>query len=158
MTEPDVALTDYGIALECAILAWLVRGGEGRRSVLRWATLFFASIGVAALIGGIVHGFLLHTRPGPAMVLWLATLLAVGVTALSAWGVGAASHFAPVAARWIMLAAVLDFLAYAVIVVGIIPSFTVAVLNSLAAVLFLLAVLRLAHQRRPEPPARLEAR
>jgi hypothetical protein len=77
---------------------------------------------------------------GAARLLWPGTLLALGVTALAAWGLGAAIALSPLAARWFVIAAVLDFLGYAVIVVGITHSFGVAVLNYLPAAVFLLVV------------------
>lgn len=157
MTEPGVTLTDYGLGLECAILAWLVGRSPARSADLRsWAVLFFATIGLAAVLGGTVHGFFLDPRTTGAMLLWPGTLLAVGLTALSAWGLGATSFFAPGVARWMVLAAASGFVAYA-FVIGIAPVFAVALANYLPAVVFLVVVFVIAHRRRPEGPALIGA-
>src|SRR5207245_2244030 len=54
-----------------------------------WFSLFFASVSAASLCGGTVHGFFLDKQTLGAAVLWPLTLLATGVTALSAWALGA---------------------------------------------------------------------
>jgi hypothetical protein len=142
MTEVDVTLSDYGLALECAVLAWLTqREPAGYRAVREWLVLFFASVGLAALLAGTAQGFFLDPRTGGARLLGPAILLAVGLMAVAAWGLGAAVALSPLAARWFLIAAVLDFLGYSVIVVGIQSSFGIAVLNYLPAAAFLLIVL-----------------
>ncbi|SRR6266446_8437776 len=50
MTEPDVTLTDVGLALECGIFALLIaRRWPPATPLSFWLAVFFASIGVAAL-------------------------------------------------------------------------------------------------------------
>src|SRR5258708_38112958 len=73
MTEPDVTLTDYGIALECAILAGLLyRCRSGRGDLRRPFVLFFASSALGALAGGAVHGFFLGDRSLAGAAPWRA--------------------------------------------------------------------------------------
>jgi hypothetical protein len=50
MTEPDVTLTDYGLALECAARSWLISRRRGPRPLRFWVLLVFASVGLAALL------------------------------------------------------------------------------------------------------------
>lgn len=58
ITEPDVTLTDYGLALECVLFTYLLhQQGHWRNSIRAWFILFFGSVGLAALAGGTVHGF-----------------------------------------------------------------------------------------------------
>jgi hypothetical protein len=153
MTEPDVALTDYALGIECAILAWLIGRSSTRHPDARtWAVLFFVTIGLAAVLGGTVHGFFLYPRTIGGLLLWPGALLAVGLTALTAWGLGATILLSPGAAWWAVIAAACGFVAYA-FVIGAAPTFTVAVGHYLPAVVFLLAVLLVAHRRRPEAPA-----
>ena len=153
MTEPDVALTDYALGIECAILAWLIGRNSTRHPDVRtWAVLFFVTIGLAAVLGGTVHGFFLDPRTIGALLLWPGALLAVGLTALTAWGLGATILLSPGAARWAVIAAACGFVAYA-FVIGARPTFAVAVGHYLPAAVFLLAVLLVAHRRRPEAPA-----
>src|SRR5258707_8455873 len=88
MTEPDVTLTDYGIALECAILAGLLyRCRSGRGDLRRPFVLFFASSALGALAGGTVHGFFLDDRSLAGAALWRAAPLAPRVTPLPAWSI-----------------------------------------------------------------------
>ena len=79
MTEPDVTLTDYVLAVECAILAWCLNRVDGSNEALRKAfILFFAAIGFAAMTGGSVHGFFPDERTTGYAVLWSLTLIAIG--------------------------------------------------------------------------------
>lgn len=152
MTEPDVALTDYGLAVLCAVLAWRLHRRGDRGSRLRWPfTLFFASIGVTALLGGTVHGFFLDKTSIGNALLWPATMLGVGLTALSAWIIGARMQFRAGTAPWLEPAASLGFAVYAVTVLFVSRSFRVAVMNYLPAVLFLMIVYGLRLGRGPGP-------
>ncbi len=76
LAEPFTTLTDYAIAVECWGLA-LVMGWHHRRC--RWA-IAFAWVGVAAALGGTLHGF-------PTVVgqpeLWVAMLLALALASAS---------------------------------------------------------------------------
>src|SRR2546426_7467653 len=101
MTEPDVALTDYALAIECALFAYLVRRREH--------ALFFGSAAVASLAGGTVHGFFLDARTLGNEILWRITLIAIGVTAASAWAIGARGLFSAPMARRITIAAAAAF-------------------------------------------------
>ncbi len=134
MTEPDVALTDYGLAAECALFAyWLRRSGDPR-----WV-VFFAAGAVAALAGGTVHGFFLDPATAGARLLWPLALLAVGVTAVAAWAIGARLLLTPPPARAVEAAAAAAWLAYAALVLGGAQAFGLAVAAYLPAALFLLA-------------------
>jgi hypothetical protein len=153
MTEPVVALTDYALGLECAILARLIARTPTRHPDARtWAVLFFVTIGIAAVLGGTVHAFFPDPRTTGALLLWPGALLAVGLTALTAWGLGATIVLAPSATRWVVVAAASGFVAYAFLI-SLTPTFAVAVAHYLPGVVFLLAVLLVAHRRRPEGPA-----
>src|SRR5207248_3788197 len=104
MTEPDVALTDYALALECTVFAYLLQRREH--------TLFFGSAAVASLAGGTVHGFFLDARTLGNAVLWRLTLIAIGVTAASAWVLGACVLFPALTARRVSIAAAWSMAAY----------------------------------------------
>ena len=139
MTEPDVALTDYALAIECALFAYLIHRTERR--------LFFASAALASLAGGTVHGFFLDGRTLGNAVLWRITLMAIGVTAASAWAIGARVSFRAPAARAITIAAAAGFAGYAVLTLFITQAFRAAVVFYLPAVVFLLIVLSGAYVR-----------
>jgi len=58
LTQPAVALTDYGLAIECAVFVLLlIRRDASDRTLRFWFVVFFAPIGGASLLGGTVHGF-----------------------------------------------------------------------------------------------------
>lgn len=133
MKEPDVTLTDYALALECAVFcALLLRGRAAHDALRRWWAFFFASIGVAALIGGTVHGFL----PGNA-TLWVATLLTLGATSLAGWMIG--SHLLRL--PFIRAAAIALLVLYAAVVLFVRQEFIVAIAMYLPATLFLLVAM-----------------
>src|SRR2546426_3613230 len=129
MTEPDVALTDYALAIECTIFAYQLQRKEH--------ALFFASAAVASLAGGTVHGFFLDARTLGNAVLWRITMIAIGVTAASAWAIGARVLFPGPTARRVSIAAAAALAAYCVVTVFITQEFRAAVVFYLPAVVFL---------------------
>ncbi len=148
ITEPDVTLTDYGLAVECAVLAcWLWRRGDPRQLLRAWLAMFFASVGMAALLGGTVHGFFLDAETAGYRVLWPATLLAIGVAALAAWGAGARIQFGWPLARRITTLAGLLLAGYAILVLFVTQTFLTAIVFYLPAAVFLLIVFFLAYRR-----------
>jgi hypothetical protein len=112
ITEPDVTLTDWGLAVESAILARLIAGVGGPVPTRAWLVLFFASTALAALTGGAVHGLFLDPTSAGQRVLWPVTLLAIGATASAAW---AAGGYVARVGRAIVTGAGIAFVAYAVI-------------------------------------------
>ncbi|MEX2286615.1 MAG: hypothetical protein WD648_05960 [Planctomycetaceae bacterium] len=148
MTEPDVALTDFAIALECVVFAVLLWRNRVRATGLRfWFALFFASVSVASLCGGLVHGFFLDEQSRGQAILWPATLLAIGVAAFSAWAIGATLVFPPRVSRSVKVAAVGQLAIYSPVVLFHNQEFAVALVNNLPAIVFLLIVLVLAYRR-----------
>jgi hypothetical protein len=151
--EPDVTLTDYGLAIECAILAVSIghRGPSGQPLRSRFVG-FFAAVGAAALAGGTVHGLVLDSDTGAGRLLWTVTLLAIGAAAWAAWSIGARIQFSAATARRIEVVALAELAGYAVVVALGHPSFAIAIGNYLPAALFLLAVFGLAAYRRLARP------
>jgi len=148
MTEPDVALTDYALALECTLFVALLSGrGARHRDRQAWFVVFFASVGAASLFGGTVHGFFLDEQTRGQAVLWPATLLAVGVTALAAWVIGAKLLFGRQVVTWVMIAALAQFAVYSVIVFLGMTEFWIAILDYLPAACFLLVALAILYRR-----------
>ncbi len=153
MTEPDVTLTDFALALECAVFALLLwRRGPGAE-LRGWLVLFFASTSAASLLGAAVHGFFLDESSAGHAVLWPATLLAIGVTALCGWVVGSRLLLSERAARWVARAAWLQLGVYAGVVLFVRREFWVAIAGYLPAALLLLH----AFARAPVPGLRLAA-
>lgn len=140
--EPDVALTDYGLTVECSVFALLLYRSQARQVVLRrWFVVFYGAVGTAALMGGTVHGFLPDLHSIVRQVFWRSSLLAIGVAALAIWILSARIHFSVPVSRIIAFAAALAFAGYAIIILFVVDRFWVAIAYYLPASIFLLLVL-----------------
>jgi hypothetical protein len=149
MTEPDVTLTDYALAIECALFVYLLYFRHRPVSRVRlWFALLFASLGLASLFGGTVHGFFLDPATVGHRVLWAATMLAIGGATFAAWLAGASALLPRRTARVLGIAACAQFVAYGGFVLAGVHNFTVAVVNYLPASIFLLLVFAVSYARR----------
>lgn len=148
MTEPVVALTDYGLAIECAIFVWLIaRRAAADRRLARWVMVFFTSVAVATLSAGTMHGFFHDPAGAVHAVLWPISLLAIGLTALAGWVLGARMTLAPAPARWVARAAVAKYAAYCAVVLFLHDAFWIAIVEYLPPTMFLLFAFRQAARR-----------
>jgi hypothetical protein len=150
IAEPDVTLTDFGLSLETALFAYLLARQPARSPALRSAfVLFFGATSLAALTGGIVHGFCHDPHSTGRRVLWPATLGAIGLASLAAWTIGLRLIVAAPVASLLTAVAALEFVAYCIMVLRGRQQFSVAVINYLPATTFLLIVFarRFAHHR-----------
>ena len=139
MTEPDVTLTDYMLFAECASFAWLIaRRPSDLVGLRRWTVFFFVFTALAALFGGSVHGFFPETG-SVGRVLWKLSMLAIGFTAMAAWGIGAHLLFDDHRSRVLLGFAASLTAAYAAVIVFVTDTFSVAVVGYLPAAAFLLA-------------------
>lgn len=92
LAEPTTTLTDYAMALVgWASAAWLARRAQGHVSRRTWAT-GLVLVGVAAVLGGSLHGFAPVLSAGSKAALWRATYVMVGAANLAflvgiAWAV-----------------------------------------------------------------------
>jgi hypothetical protein len=146
-----VSLTDFALALLCAGLALLAANWTADGKRLRgWWVVFFTSIGLGALLGGIVHGF--FPEPGATnSVLWKGTLLSIGITATACWILAARIRYSAGTVSWIELFAAAQFASYAVVVLWVNSEFAIAIMGYLPATMFLLVMLTLEHRGRPSP-------
>jgi hypothetical protein len=140
MTEPDVTLTDYGLAVLCSWFAWNLwkHAAQSRQLQTLWI-IFFGSIAAASLTGGTVHGFFLDESTLGYKLLWLGTLLAIGVTAATAWIMTGLLFSGSSKLKPWKLSAAITFILYAGVVIFYSQSFTVVILNYLPAMIALLA-------------------
>ena len=151
MNEPDVVLTDYALGLECVFFAlWLLAYGQADYPLRLWFIIFFVSIGLAAFMGGTVHGYFANEGTPGHTLLWLTSLIAVGVTALSAWAIGAQLYFSEAIAAWITRGAIIVFGLYCFVVLFVTRDFLVAIIHYLPATIFLLIVYVLVYQQAQE--------
>lgn len=140
MSEPDVTLTDYGLALECAICAALLAGIPTTRKRLRIAgMLFFVFLGLSAVTGGTVHGFCPDRHSPRCRFLWMMTLQLVGLAAVSIWTAGAELISTGRLRYYLALAAIPQFLFYSMFVAFVTQEFWIAFTIYLPAALLLLA-------------------
>jgi hypothetical protein len=147
MTEPDVTLTDFAIAVQgIAMAVFLARRQERSKGTLAWS-LYFASAGLAAFFGGVVHGFYLDLHSGGHAIVWPLSLTAIGVNAIAAWAIGATLVLSPAANRRLIFWAGSLFVAYCGYVWLVDGRFVVAIVMSAPATLFLLAALVVASCR-----------
>jgi len=141
MTEPDVTLTDYALALECILFAALIYCyGDPKTSLRPRFVLFFASIGLAALAGGTVHGFFPDPATSGYRILWTATLIAAGLAAFATWALAARLWLSEKTERRLVTLALIQFLAYGVTVLFFSQEFWIVLANYLPPTLFLLIV------------------
>jgi hypothetical protein len=138
LLEPDVALTDFALAAECAAMAAWLHWRSAARGVLgTWFVIFFAATGIGALLGGIAHGFFPSTESVIDRSIWIATLLAIGVAALAVWAIAGHLLFAEPAAKRVLTFAAAAFAIYFVLVC-LLEAFVVAVIFYVPASTFLL--------------------
>lgn len=140
IAEPGVTLTDYALTLESIILAWLLyRPTENTSRLRNWFVVSFCALGVASFAGGTSHGFI-HDPASPLHTLvWNTALIAIGVSALAAWMIGARLNSGTTDLPWLRAAAVTFFFIYCVTIVLGMNTFLVAIIHYLPAMLFLLA-------------------
>jgi len=144
VTEPDVTLTDVGLAIECGLFAVLIMRRWLRGPLSLWFVAFFASIGTAALAGAVVHGG--FARDATSIV-WLVTLIVLGVAALAAWRITAAVLDDTTTGRWLARLATIEFFVYCGVVLFVTRSFTAAIVNYVPALAVLFIVFVRASRR-----------
>lgn len=149
LTRPDVSLTDYALAIECAAFTLLLIRRPATDPVVRnWFVAFFASVSAASLLGGTVHGFFEYSTSPVRGILWNATLLSILVTSFATWSVAAILQLDPRAARWVGRFALAQMLVLALVVLFVTQEFVIAIVAYLPATLFLFISLSLAYRRR----------
>jgi hypothetical protein len=138
MTQPDVSLTDYGLAVECACLTWCVSQMRPAHPQLECPfVVFFCSVAIAAAAGGTVHGFFLDETSIGHRILWPLTLIMMGVTAVSGVYIGCGLLCSASSAMSIERVALAVFAGYALIVFFVRRDFLIAILGYLPALAFM---------------------
>lgn len=148
IAEPDVTITDYGLALESGFFAWLLwRERNSEQPLREWFVLFFCATSIASLTGGTVHGFFFDQETTTSNILWSITLIAIGCAALAAWNIGARILLSQKATRWISRAAIMGLAVYVSMVLLGSQAFAVAIINYLPPAIFLLMAFLLTYAR-----------
>src|SRR5437899_11977890 len=134
ITEFDVTLTDYALAVEAAFFALALFRTEEAWSPLQSSfAWFFACISAASLVGGTVHGFFSDGLSRGSNVLWPVTLILLGLTAAVVWRLGALLVFPQTVVVWVTRIAVFEFVLYSLFVLFVRQNFVIAIANYLPA-------------------------
>lgn len=150
MTEPDVAITDYLLAVESLTFATLLIAQPAARTDLRaWFVVFFVATALASLLGGTVHGFFVARPSRLGRLLWRVTLLSIGISAAASWMIGAAVMWPTSHAGWILALVAAELIAYALIVFIVNDAFWVAAVNYAPATMFLIVACVVAYSDAP---------
>ena len=130
-------MTDFGLAIETAILAWLLYRSKAPASSLKTAFIaFYLFICMTAIYGGTFHGFFAD-RSRFGAIAWLGVMAGIGLTGYAAWRIGALLLFSPTIANRIFVAAAIGFVAYWLLVMFYSQNFALAIAYYLPAVVFL---------------------
>jgi hypothetical protein len=80
--DPDVALTDLGLALLGGYLGWLLWSLPGRSTLRRMGAVLMGGLANAALWGGIFHAFFPDgTATLPGFLAWIPVTISIAVAA-----------------------------------------------------------------------------
>lgn len=151
LLEPDVTLTDFALAIECALFVVLLSITSGWGLPFQTAfVFFFACNSLASFFGGLIHGYYPKQHRGAGVFFWRGSLLALGASTIAIWAIGAQLLFSPEITRFITLGAIGAYLIYSYFLVTHIPTFFWAVLFYLPAVFFMLAAFAIAYSRSGE--------
>jgi hypothetical protein len=117
ITEPATMATDFAIAAICVAFAFgLGRAAAGIATPRGLWALSFAFTAVAAVVGGIVHGFALHLGTTAKARLWKATQYTMGLTGLAMLAAAIVAFTGGAVPRWLLAVAVCKFIVYASVV------------------------------------------
>ena len=154
MTEPDVAVTDFALALESFLLALRISRARvpdvWQRQALR---MLFWSAGAAALVGGFYHGYLLEASSRVYGSVWLVIFLAAGLASLACWMIASSVLFSRRTSRDVNLVGIVLFLLYLVSALVRMRSFVSVLAATGIAALALLTAYLFAYRRNRDPRA-----
>jgi len=153
MTQVDVSLTDYGLAVECVCFVSLIAQVRSAAASLHRAFVAaFLSIAVGAAAGGTVHGFFLDERTIGYRILWPFTLIVMGITGLAGVHIGTALQFSKRTRVNINRIALAAFVLYVLVVLFVRRDFLIAIVGYFPALMFMGGGFLFAYRRRGRPP------
>jgi len=137
MTQRYVALTDYGLSIECLTFVVILALSRSAPRLRFWFLFFFSSVAASSFIGGTVHGFFEHPSFVGERVLWPMTMIGIGVTALA--GIQIAKGLLWVERNPTITDAIIygAFCIYCGVVLFVNANFLIAILGYLPAILLL---------------------
>ncbi|MEK6890123.1 MAG: hypothetical protein AABX35_02945 [Nanoarchaeota archaeon] len=136
LQQPAVAITDFILTLETIILAFIILNISVKSKLKGVSFLFYISLALGSLIGGIVHGFFPDIGSFWNLILWKITMISIGLVALFAWLI-AGNLVLPKYNKLILYVASLEFIFYCIFVLFVDSQFKIAILNYFPAIIFL---------------------
>ena len=152
MSEPDVTLTDFALAVECAVFAalalrWPANDPRMRRS---WVILFASSRSERCSAASCT-GFCRTSARQRTALLWATTLLCVGMSSTAMWMIGSYMELSEPSGTRVRHAALGFLTLYAIVVLFVTTRFVVAIAAYLPATVFLLIAFARSYSRSREP-------
>ncbi len=136
--EAAVSLSDFALAALAAVLAGkLLSMNTEMLRVRKWFGVEIGAVALAALAGGIAHGFFPDTDVSWGALVWRFTLLCVGLTGLAAVMIASFLLFRPGTVERVRTAALMAFAVYCGIVLFEWQRFAVALAFYVPAALLL---------------------
>jgi len=99
MLEPDVAPTDFLLAVQCAAFSvHLFHKRDGELLVRRLYAALFGALGVSSLLGGLWHGVFSGRETALGQWVWLCVMAALALGAALLWLISAVQFSS---AKWL---------------------------------------------------------
>lgn len=145
MIEPDVALTDFGLALLTLFFFLKTIATPYPSSYYKLTCLFFyGSTFLASFLGGMVHGWFIDEKTLAFKILWPLTLVCIGIIGITILQLGLfTAKFSSLVTRTVQLIVVVLFIVYIITLLKGYHKFLLAILFYLPSLLFLFIVLLL---------------
>jgi len=143
--EFAVSVSDFALAGLSAVLAGkLLRRDTERLRIRNWFSVAIGATAVAALLGGIAHGFFPDTETFLGALVWRTTLACIGATGLAAVMIASFLLFRPGTVERVRTGVLIAFAIYCGIVFFEWQQFTVALVFYVpaAALLFVAFLIR----------------
>lgn len=149
--EAAVSISDFALSALCVVLAArLISHHTKMHRVQKWFTVEIVAVAVAALLGGIVHGFVPDTDTFLGGMMWRATLLFIGLTGLAAIMISSFLLFRPGTVERVRMVGLLIFAIYCGIVLFEWQHFGVALAFYLPTAVLLFIAFLIRWRRRPD--------
>lgn len=146
--EAAVSISDFALGVLSALLAAnLLSRATDMHRVRQWFVVQLGAVGLAALLGGVVHGFFPDTDSFWGGLAWRTTLISIGVAGLSAIMLAGFVIFRPVMLERVRLAALILFAIYSGLVLFQWQDFGMAVAFYLPTTVLLFLAFLLRWQR-----------
>lgn len=146
--QAAVSFSDFALAGLSAVLAGkLLRRDTERLRIRNWFGVAIGATALAALLGGIAHGFFPDTETFLGALVWRTTLVCIGATGVAALMIASFLLFRPGTVERIRVAALLAFAIYCGVVLFEWQQFAVAIAFYFPAVVLLFVAFLLRWRR-----------